>query len=182
MLSSNAAVRLLKLVVVVFAAVALLAPAGAAVSGTATITGGNTGITAGWRGSVAGSEFLAKCLASQATGASAVPASNGVGAWVVDMGALKSGFVYTSSTTPVSTVGPVVPDPSRVVFPSGSFQLHNYDFDLYFVSAQCTQVGSAVTQDAAETGLITTPARYVVILLAFNATGKTAVDVTYSTP
>ena len=54
--------------------------------------------------------------------------------------------------------------------------------DLYFVSAQCTEVGKAVTQDSNEVGLITTPARYVVILLAFNATGSPSVTVNWSTP
>lgn len=153
-------------------------------TGTAVLTGANTGITAGWRGTVAGAEFLADCLAGQATGGSAIPVTNGQGAFVVDMGSPRTGFVSTEATIPVRNVGPPIPtpDPTGLVFPSPTWQLHNFDLDLYFVSAQCSQVGSAVTQASNEAGFITVPARYVVILLAFNATGGPSVTVGYSTP
>jgi hypothetical protein len=183
MSASKTAGRMVKAVVGLLVALLAMTPAADARAGTAVITGGNTGITAGWRASAAGSEFLARCLATQATGNSsqdaALPASNGQGAYVIDLGAPKTGFVYTEATIPVKDVGPSIPTPG---VPPGSFQLHNFDLDLYFVSAQCTEVGKAVTQDSNEVGLISTPARYVVILLAFNATGGPAVTVNWGAP
>lgn len=175
--------RMAKTAVAVLAALLLVSPSADARAGTAVITGGNTGITAGWRGTAAGAEFLGRCLATQATGATgqdaAIPASNGHGAFVIDLGAPRTGFVYTEATIAVKDFGPSIPTPG---IPPGSFQLHNFDLDLYFVSAQCTEVGKAVTQDSNEVGLITTPARYVVILLAFNATGGPAVTVNWGAP
>lgn len=163
-------------------ALALLAPASPAATGSAMVTGTNTAITAGWRSAPAGQEFFTRCVQSQAIGGSALPTSNGVGAYVIDMGSPRLGNVSISSPLPVTNLGPPIPDPTKVIFPSGSMQLHNYDFDLYFISEQCSQVGSVVTQNATEAGPIPTPARYVVILLAFNATGNASVPVTYTTP
>lgn len=177
--------RIGKAVAVAIAALGLLmTPSSATMTGTVTISGGNTGITAGWRATPAGAEFLAKCFAGQATGQPVSLVNNGVGAFVIDLGAPKSGFVYTSATIAPTAFGPSIPtpDPTGLIFPSSSLQLHNYDLDLYFVSTQCSQVGQAVTQNSNEVGLITTPARYVVILLAFNATGGTAITVNYKTP
>lgn len=151
-------------------------------SGSATISGSSTAITAGWRGTVAGAEFLSRCLASQAVGGSALPASNGAGAYIIDMGAPRTGFAQATARVPSSKIGPPIPDPTRTVFPSGSFQLHNYDLDLYFVSEQCNQTPSIVTQNPNEAGSITIPSRYVVILLAFNGTGSPSVTVDWRTP
>lgn len=161
-------------------------PAARAASGTGTLTGANTAITAGWRGTAAGAEFLSRCMANATVGsvAPAVPASNGAGAWVIDLGAERTGFVSVAARVPATPVGPAIPtpDPTRLIFQSPTYQLQNFDLDLYFVNARCTQVGSAATQAANDAGSITTPARYVVVLLAFNATGSPSVTFDYSAP
>ena len=162
------------------------APGAQAASGSGTITGAGTGITAGWRGSGSGAEFLARCVAAAASGGavSALPARNGVGSWVIDLGSDRTGFVSTSAHIAPAPVGPAIPtpDPTGLVFTSPTYQLHNYDFDLYFVNSSCTQVGHATTQSSNEAGSITVPARYVVVLLAFNATGSPSVGFNYSAP
>jgi len=171
------------------AAVLLFAAGGVpaqAAGGSGTISGANTAITAGWRGTAAGAEFLSRCLATATAGnvASAVPASNGAGAWVIDLGSERTGFVSVAARVPATPVGPAIPtpDPTGVVFQSPTYQLQSFDLDLYFVNARCTQVGSAATQAANDAGNIATPARYVVVLLAFNATGSPSVTFDYSAP
>lgn len=159
------------------------APA-ALIFGTGRITGANTAITAGWRATPAGAEFLARCTAAMASGGSAVPASNGVGAWVIDLTSDRTGLVSVTGWPLVMPLGPAVPtpDPTGLVFQSPTFQLYNFDLDLYFVSSGCSEVGSAATQAPNESGDITSPARYVVVLLAFNATGSPTLNFDYWAP
>ena len=170
----------------VVAVLGFVAPPARAVAGTGTITGVNTAITAGWRATPAGAELLARCGAARAagTGASAVPAANGAGAWVIDLGSDRTGFVSVAAHVGATPVGPALPtpDPTGLVFQSPTYQLHSFDLDLYFVGSDCMQAGSAATQAPNESGSITKPARYVVVLLAFNATTSPSVSFDYSAP
>lgn len=165
-----------------------------AAQGTVTITGTNDAVTANYPfGGVAETEFFLRCRERLAAGnagsgdsipaEAAVPITNGQGAWVVDLGSEITGTFSATATVAPAPLGPPLPDPTQRLFPSGSYQLYSYDLDIHFATSNCDDAGTtASTQNPNEVGSPARPARYMIIVLAFNATGSPSITVNYSTP
>jgi hypothetical protein len=182
----------------VLSAGALPTPSTRAAAGRVTIMGTNGALVDGYPyGGPAEAEFWLRCREQVATsspnsddprptdvaGTSPIPTTNGLGAWVIDLGVPKTGVFSATATVAPTRIGPEVPDPTGgKVFPSGSYQLYNYDLDIHFATSTCGDAGAVQTQNPNETGTPTLPARYMIIVLAFNGTGSPAVSVDYTTP